>query len=52
MEQDNKDIPQASDPRNITLANNEFASVIAVDTDTYRRYYENKSVKKTLSIVV
>ena len=29
---------------------NEFTTLIKCDTDFYRRYYANKSVKKTLSI--
>jgi len=50
MEQDKKKIPPASNPRNIKTKKNEFTSIIAVDTETYRRFYENKSVKKTLTI--
>jgi predicted RNase H-like HicB family nuclease len=50
MEQDKKHIPTASNPHNIGLADGEFISVVAVDTETYRRFYENKSVKKTLTI--
>jgi predicted RNase H-like HicB family nuclease len=50
LEQDNKPIPKASRPQDIKITNNQFTSVIAVDTDTYRRFYENKSVKKTLTI--
>ena len=50
LEQDKKPIPKASNPRDIKIADGEFASVVAVDTETYRRFYENKSVKKTLTI--
>lgn len=50
LEQDKKFIPKASKPQDIKTADEQFTSVIAVDTDTYRRYYENKSVKKTLTI--
>jgi len=50
MEQDKKDIPAASNPRDIKVSDGEFTSVVAVDTETYRRFYENKSVKKTLTI--
>ena len=50
LEQDNKPIPKASKPQDIKTTGEQFTSVIAVDTDTYRRYYENKSVKKTLTI--
>jgi len=50
LEQDKKPIPKASKPQDITITGEQFTSVIAVDTETYRRYYENKSVKKTLTI--
>ena len=50
MEQDRKAIPAASSPRDVKTADDEFTSIIAVDTETYRRFYENKSVKKTLTI--
>ena len=50
MEQDEKSIPIASKPQDIKITENQFTSVIVVDTETYRRYYENKSVKKTLTI--
>jgi hypothetical protein len=45
-----KPIPSASNPGGIKIKDGEFVSIIAVDTETYRRFYENKSVKKTLSI--
>ena len=50
LEQDKKPIPQASKPQDIVITGEQFISVIAVDTETYRRFYENKSVKKTLTI--
>ena len=50
MEQDKKTIPPAGRPYDIKTEGNEFISVVAVDTETYRRFYENKSVKKTLTI--
>jgi len=50
MEQDKKTIPLASKPQEIKVGENQFTSVIAVDTETYRRYYENKAIKKTLTI--
>jgi len=50
MEQDKKTIPQASKPNTIATIGEQFTSVVAVDTETYRRFYENKSVKKTLTI--
>jgi len=50
LEQDEKPIPKASRPQDIKIAGEQFTSVIAVDTDVYKRFYENKSVKKTLTI--
>ena len=50
LEQDNMPIPKASKPGDIKITGEQFTSVIAVDTETYRRFYENKSVKKTLTI--
>ena len=50
LEQDKKSIPIASKPQDIKITDGQFTSVVAVDTETYRRYYENKSVKKTLTI--
>jgi predicted RNase H-like HicB family nuclease len=51
MEKDEKAIPPPSD--NKTISSNNESSIISFvrcDTDFYRRYYENKSVKKTLTI--
>ena len=50
MEQDKKTIPISSSPQDIKIADGEFTSVIAADTESYRRYYENKTIKKTISI--
>ena len=50
MEQDKVSIPPAEKPFDINTEGNEFISVVAVDTETYRRFYENKSIKKTLTI--
>jgi len=50
LEQDKKPIPTASRPRDIQVSGEQFTSVIAVDTETYRRFYENKSIKKTITI--
>jgi len=50
LEQDKQPTPKASKPQDIHITGEQFTSVIAVDTDTYRRFYENKSVKKTLTI--
>ena len=50
LEQEKKSIPKASSPREIKISDNEFTSVVAVDTEFYRRFNENKAVKKTLTI--
>ena len=50
MEQESEPIPAATSPQNIETDPGEFITAIAVDTDDYRRYYENKAVKKTLTI--
>ena len=50
LEQEKRPIPKASKPQDIKTTSNQFTSVIAVDTDAYRRFYEVKSVKKTLTI--
>ena len=46
MEQDEKAIPIASRPQDIKISENQFTSLVAVDTETYRRYYEknNKAI--------
>ena len=46
LEQDNKPLPKASKPHKIITTGEQFTSVIAVDTETCRRFYQNKSVKK------
>ncbi len=35
---------------NIPLKNNQFVSFISIDMDEYRKKFNNKSIKKTLSI--
>ena len=50
MEQDKRPIPATSKPQDIKIAEEQFINVITVDTETYRRFYENKSVKKTLTL--
>ena len=49
-EADKEAIPAATPPNKIRVKGDDFATAISVDTDTYRRYYENKAIKKTLSI--
>ena len=44
LEQDKKPIPRATKPSDIKTTGEQFTSVVAVDTETYRRFYENKSI--------
>ena len=50
LEKSGESIPAASRPQDIIISSDQFTSVISVDTELYRRFYENKSVKKTLTI--
>lgn len=52
MEEDGETIPQPSDIAALTPAQNTFASLVSCDTLEYRKYYENRSIKKTLTIPV
>ena len=50
MEKDKTAIPPATPPQDVKTIGNDFTTAIAVDTDYYKRYYDNKAVKKTLTI--
>ncbi|MDR1703370.1 MAG: type II toxin-antitoxin system HicB family antitoxin [Clostridiales bacterium] len=50
MEKDGKAIPAPSNSKAIKTDDNSFVSLVGCDTEFYRRFYENKSVKKTLTI--
>ncbi|MBR4555538.1 MAG: type II toxin-antitoxin system HicB family antitoxin [Ruminococcus sp.] len=50
LEEDGEPINPPSDIRSLELAGNEFSSLVDCDTMEYRRYFESKSVKKTLTI--
>ena len=51
MEVSHRDIPKPTDIHNIkSESDSDIVSLIACDTMTYRRFYDNKAVKKTLSI--
>ena len=50
MEQDGEPIPTPSEVNTVKTGDNEFVSLIACDTDFYRRFYESKAVKKNLTI--
>lgn len=50
MEQDGKAIPEPTSIHDISISKNEFVNLIVCDTIEYRKFYDNKAVKKTLSI--
>ena len=50
MEKDEKTIPAPSDSKEIETDKSSVVSLVRCDTEFYRRFYENKSVKKTLTI--
>ena len=50
MEQAGETIPEPSVLRDIAVEGNEFVNFIACDTIEYRKFFDNKAVKKTLSI--
>ena len=50
LEDDKKSIPPASKQRDIQVTGEQFTSVIAADTEAYRRFCEEKAVKKTLTL--
>lgn len=43
-------IPRPSDPASIKVSENEFVNYVSADTLEYRKMYNNKAVKKTLTI--
>ncbi len=49
-EEDRKPIPKASDPKAIQVNSDSFVTLISCDTIEYRKFFDNKAVKKTLSI--
>jgi predicted RNase H-like HicB family nuclease/post-segregation antitoxin (ccd killing protein) len=50
MEESEEPAPPMTDLKKIKAEKNDIVTLISVETDTYRRYYENKLVKKTLNI--
>lgn len=50
MEEGGKEIPKASDLKAVQAGNDEFVTLIRCDTIEYRKFYNNKAVKKTLTI--
>ena len=49
MEQAGKPIPAPSSIRDIRVNDHEFVNLIACDTVEYRKFFDNRAVKKTLS---
>ena len=50
LEEDSGKIPQASRVKDIQVTGDEFVSLVACDTIEYRKFYDNRAVKKTLTI--
>ncbi|MBE6882312.1 MAG: type II toxin-antitoxin system HicB family antitoxin [Ruminococcaceae bacterium] len=50
LEEKEEKIPDPSDIRALHYDSNEFVSLIQCDTIEYRKFFNNKAVKKTLSI--
>lgn len=49
-EREGREIPMASDLKNIEAAEDEFVNYITCDTIEYRKRHNSKAVKKTLAI--
>ena len=49
-ESDGKEIPAPSDPKTIKVNSNEFVNYIKCDTLEYRKMYNNKSVRKNVTL--
>lgn len=49
-ETDGREIPAPSALGNLSLADGEFVNFVTCDTLAYRKMYNNKSIKKTLTI--
>ena len=50
MEENKKIVPKPSDPKSIKVDSKSFVTLISCDTLEYRKFYDSKAVKKTLSI--
>lgn len=50
MEENGETPPAASEMHSLAPAENEFATLIRCDTVEYRKFFNNRSVKKTLTI--
>ena len=50
IEEEREPIPTPTDPLSIELDGNSFVSLVNCDTLEYRKFYDNKAVKKTLTV--
>ena len=50
MEEEEKEIPPASRIQDMKSSGEEFVTLVACDTVEYRKFFNNRAVKKTLSI--
>ena len=50
LEEDGGEIPHASGVKDVETTEEEFVSLVACDTIEYRKFYDNRAVKKTLAI--
>jgi len=50
MEESGETIPAPSPPKDLEVLEHDVVTLISVDTESYRRFYENKLIKKTLNI--
>lgn len=50
MEENSEAIPTPSEPASVAAPSSGFVSMVYCDTLEYRRLYENKAVKKTLTV--
>lgn len=46
LEEEGSEIPKPSDAKELKVESNEFVTMIACDTVEYRKFYDNKAVKK------
>ena len=50
IEDERREVPKTTATANVNANDGDIVTLIAVDTMEYRRKYENKAVKKTLTI--
>lgn len=50
LEEAGKVIPEASNILDLETGHNEFVTLISCDTVEYRKYFDNRAVKKTLTV--